>query len=70
MAEEKNELHLPFSLQSNYFQNEYHTRLSTEAATRTLFGTEQEKKNLIQTLQAYTKMTGTTWVMNVLNGSK
>jgi hypothetical protein len=66
MAEEKNELHLPFSLQSNYFQNEYHTRLSTEAATRSLFGNQEEKKNFIQTLHAYTKMTGTTWVMNVL----
>jgi hypothetical protein len=67
-AEEKNELHMPLSLQSNYFQNEYHTRLSTEAATRSLFGSEQEKKNLQKSLQTYTQKTGTSWVLNILNG--
>jgi hypothetical protein len=70
MAEEKNELQLPFSLQSNYFQNEYYTRLSTEVATRSLFVTEQEKKNLHKSLQLYSHKTGTAWVMNVLNVGK
>jgi hypothetical protein len=66
LAVEKNELYLPFSMQSNYFQNEYNTRLSTEVATRSLFVTEQEKKNLHNSLQLYSHKTGTAWVMNVL----
>jgi hypothetical protein len=40
--------------------------LSTEVATRSLFVTEQEKKNLHKSLQLYSHKTGTAWVMNVL----
>jgi len=64
---ESNELTVPMTLKSHYFQNEYNTRLSTEAATKYFYARpdEQEKTRLL--LQNFSQKTGTSWVLNVIN---
>jgi hypothetical protein len=69
IATENQEINPPLTIQSSYFQNEYHTRLSTETATRSLFCLEPEREKLHATLGTYTKTTGTSWVMNVLENN-
>jgi hypothetical protein len=69
IATENQEINPPLTIQSSYFQNEYHTRLSTETATRSLFCLEPEREKLHTTLGIYTKTTGTSWVMNVLENN-
>ena len=69
IAKENQEINPPLTIQSSYFQNEYHTRLSTETATRSLFCLEPEREKLHATLGTYTKTTGTYGVMNVLGNN-
>ena len=63
---ESNELTVPMTLKSHYFQNEYNTRLSTEAATKYLFGLPEEQQKLASSLHSFSMKTGTAWVMNVI----
>lgn len=63
---ENREIRMPLSLKSHYFQNEYNTRLSTEAATKYLFGLPEEQEKLASAIHSFSMKTGTAWVMNVI----
>ena len=63
---ENREIRMPLSLKSRYFQNEFNTRLSTEAATKYLFALPEEQRKLASSLHSFSMKTGTSWVMNVI----
>jgi hypothetical protein len=63
---ESKELSVPMTLKSQYFQNEYNTRLSTEAATKYLFALPEEQRKLASSLYSFSMKTGTSWVMNLI----
>jgi hypothetical protein len=63
---EDREIRMPMSLKSHYFQNEYNTRLSAEAATKYLFGLPEEQQKIASSLHSFSMKTGTAWVMNVI----
>jgi hypothetical protein len=69
LAKLNNELNPPIRLESDYFQNEYNTRLSVETATRSLMCNSIEQKMLLSSLDRYSLKTGTSWVLNVLYNS-
>jgi len=64
---ESNELKVPMTLKSHYFQNEYNTRLSTEAATKYFYAKPDEQEKTLSILQNFSQKTGTSWVLNVIN---
>jgi len=64
---ESNELSVPRTLKSHYFQNEYNTRLSTEAATKYFYAKSDEQEKTLSLLQIFSQKTGTSWVLNVIN---
>jgi hypothetical protein len=66
-GKESNELSVPRTLKSHYFQNEYNTRLSTEAATKYFYAKPHEQEKTRSLLQNFSQKTGTSWVLNVIN---
>lgn len=60
----------PLQINSRFTDNEFSTRICTEAATRYLYAKNSEQHILFTQLNAYCKNTGNVWVMNLLKRKK
>lgn len=56
----------PLQINSRFTDNEFTTRICTEAATRYLYAGNSEQQLLFGQLNAYCKRSGNEWIMNLL----